>query len=646
MGICRRLVLIFGLFLSVAGWAAEKRPLVVEDMENLVSVSSPAVSPDGKWVAHVASRDDMKEDESSTQIWFSGWDGSGLRQYTTAKESSSSPGFSPDSKWLALLSSRGREDGANQFCVMPTSGGEARCVTDLPGGVSDYDWAPDSRRVVLVSKVDPLYDPEADEDKKPEPIVIDRYLDKGETVQLTDGAYQEFAPAFSPDGKRIAFTSKRGADPDTHDNWDVFVMDAQPGAEARSLTTNPGVDAGQRSRPQWSPDGKQIAYVAGGDPALLWYSLFRLAVVPTDGGQARLLTADLDRNVSTPRWSEDGKSLYFLLEDDQSVQLARMPAAGGKIIRLTAPGQVISDVAVGSRGVVLLTSSPAMPYELQVLEGSGVRQLTRHNAWLDKVALAAVKAVSFKSADGTEVHGLLMSPVTEQQGAGPGLLRLHGGPVSQRQFEFEFEFQVLAAQGYTVIAPNFRGSTGRGEIFQRAIFADWGNVEMHDALAAADYLVENKLVDSQRLGVYGWSYGGILTNYVIASDTRFRAAISGASMSNMLGGYGIDHYIREWNAELGAPWEHLDTWLKLSYPFLHADRIKTPTLFVVGELDYNVPLPATQQMYQALRQLGVETEMVVYPGEHHGISRPSFNLDRMHRYIDWFASHLGETTSQ
>jgi dipeptidyl aminopeptidase/acylaminoacyl peptidase len=550
---------------------------------------------------------------------------------------------------------------------MPTNGGEARCLTDLPGGVSDYDWAPDSRRVVLVSEVDPLYDPDADEDKKPEPIVIDRYqfrqdyvgflrnershlflldMDTGETVQLTDGNFNEYSPSFSPDGKRIAFASKHGEDPDTHSNWDVFVMAAEPGAEAVALTTNPGSDAGQRSRPQWSPDGKQIAYLAGGDPALLWYSLFRLAVVPADGGEARLLTAELDRNVSSPRWSGDGKSIYFLLEDDQSVQLARMPAKGGEISRLTPAGQVVADLVVAPRGVVLLTSSPEMPYELQVLEGSRVRQVTRHNAWLDDVALASVKAVSFSSSDGTEIHGLLMTPATSGQEAGAGLMRLHGGPVSQRQFEFEFEFQVLAAQGYVLITPNFRGSTGRGEVFQRAIFADWGNVEMKDALAAADYLVENKLVDPQRLGVYGWSYGGILTNYVIASDTRFKAAISGASMSNMLGGYGIDHYIREWTAELGSPWENLDTWLKLSYPFLHADRITTPTLFVVGELDYNVPLPATQQMYQALRQLGVETQMVVYPGEHHGIARPSFNLDRMHRYIDWFASHLGETAAE
>ncbi len=290
----------------------------------------------------------------------------------------------------------------------------------------------------------------------------------------------------------------------------------------------------------------------------------------------------------------------------------------------------------------MLTSSPSMPYELQVLEGSSTRQLTRHNAWLDEVALASVAGVSFNSADGTEVHAAVMTPVAAHDGPRPALIRLHGGPVSQRQFEFEPSFQLLAAQGYLVVAPNFRGSTGRGEDFQRAIFADWGHLDVQDVLAATDYVVEKKLADPDRLGVFGWSYGGILTNYVIASDSRFKVAISGASMSNMLGGYGHDEYITVWNSELGAPWENQDTWLKLSYPFLHADRISTPTLFVVGQEDWNVPLHATEQMYQALKQLEVDTQMVIYPGEHHGLSSPLFKQDRMRRYIEWFERYLGK----
>ena len=660
MGTCRGFLLLVGLCLSTAGWAEGKRAIVLDDLASYANLSSPSASSDGKWVAYTVGRDDLEENESQTQVWVSAWDGSRLTQFTTAKESSTSPGYSPDGKWLALLSSRGREDGATQFCVMPSDGGEARCLTDLPGGVSEYDWAPDSKRGVLVSKLDPEYDPEADEDKKPEPIVIDRYhfkqdyvgymrnershlfllnIDTEETVQLTDGNFEEFSPSFSPDGKQIAFSSKRGEDPDRHDNADVYVMDATPGGEARQLTTNPGADAA----PEWSPDGKYIVYSHGGSPDIAWYGLVRIGIVPATGGEARVLTAELDRNAFSPRWSANGKDIYFLLEDDQSVQLARMPARGGEISRLTPAGQVVAGFSLAPKSTVMLTSSPSMPYELQVLEGSKIRQLTRHNAWLDEVILAEVKAISFNSADGTEVHALLMTPAGEQVGPRPTLMRLHGGPVAQRQFEFEFDFQVLATQGYLVVAPNFRGSTGRGEDFQSAIFADWGHLDLEDSLAAVDYLVDKKLADPDRLGVFGWSYGGILTNYVIASDTRFKVAISGASMSNMLGGYGHDQYITVWNSELGAPWENLDTWLKLSYPFLHADRITTPTLFVVGQEDWNVPLHATEQMYQALKQLGVDTQMVIYPGEHHGLGSPAFNVDRMRRYIAWFDRYLGET---
>ena len=663
MGLQRFLVLIFSLTMAVTGWASEKRSIVPEDLVNLAGVSSPAVSPDGKTVAYTVTRDSIEDDESVTQIWVSSWDGSSQRQFTYAETSSSTPGYSPDGKWLALISDRDSEEDASQFCIMPSDGGEARCLTDLQGGVSDYNWSPDSRHVVLVSQVDPDFDPEADTEDKPDPIVIDRLqfkqdyagylrnershlflldIDSGELVQLTDGIYQEFVPSFSPDGKQIAFTTKRGEDPDSHENWDLYVMEAKPGAEARQLTTSPRADGGESSRPQWSPDGKTIAFTQGGDPALMWYALFRLAVVPAAGGEVQVISNDLDRNVSSPKWSKDGKQIYFLLEDDQSVQLASIPARGGKIKRLTPTGQVVAGLAVAPKGVVLLTSTPAMPHELQVQEGKRTRQLTQHNKWLEEVALAGTHAISFNSADGTEIHALVMTPVAEHDGPRPTLMRPHGGPVSQRQFEFEFNFQVLAAQGYVVVAPNFRGSTGRGEAFQSALFANWGHPDLQDMLAATDYMVDNKFSDPDRLGIFGWSYGGILTNYVIASDTRFKAAISGAGMSNMLGGYGHDQYIREWTAELGAPWENLDTWLKLSYPFLHADRIKTPTMFVVGEMDYNVPLHASEQMYQALRQLGVDTQLVIYPGEHHGLGRPEFKLDRLQRYIAWFDKYLAK----
>ena len=221
-----------------------------------------------------------------------------------------------------------------------------------------------------------------------------------------------------------------------------------------------------------------------------------------------------------------------------------------------------------------------------------------------------------------------------------GLLRPHGGPQSQYASEFDFEKQLFAANGYLVVLPNPRGSTGRGTDFAMGIYAKWGTVDVEDDLAAVDDAVARGLADPEKLGVGGWSYGGMSTDYLIASTTRFKAATSGASIANIMAGYGTDQYIRDYEAELGLPWEHPEVWARISYPFLHAEKIKTPTLFLCGESDFNVPLPNSQQMYQALRSLGVPTELVIYPGQFHGLKKPTYLLDRVKRYLEWYAKYI------
>jgi dipeptidyl aminopeptidase/acylaminoacyl peptidase len=224
------------------------------------------------------------------------------------------------------------------------------------------------------------------------------------------------------------------------------------------------------------------------------------------------------------------------------------------------------------------------------------------------------------------------------------VLRIHGGPQGQYDLRFSFDLQLLAAHGYLVVAANPRGSTGRGEAFSSAIYAAWGKKDGDDVLAAVDYVMAQGLADPARLGVGGWSYGGILTNYVIARDTRFKVATSGASSANMLATYGTDQYARDYEMELGRPWEKTQTWLDLSDPFLHADRIKTPTLFLCGEKDFNVPLLNSEQMYQALKSLGLDTQLVIYPGQYHGIKRPSYKRDVLERYLAWYDKYLGVPT--
>jgi dipeptidyl aminopeptidase/acylaminoacyl peptidase len=255
---------------------------------------------------------------------------------------------------------------------------------------------------------------------------------------------------------------------------------------------------------------------------------------------------------------------------------------------------------------------------------------------MSEIRLGAVEETKLKSRDGTEIHGFLVKPPDYVAGKTyPAILRIHGGPVGQFECAFEEEWQWFAANGYVVIAANPRGSSGRGEKFQAAIFADWGHVDVEDVLSAVDDAVARKIADPDRLAV-GWSYGGMMTNYVIASTKRFKAATSGAGISNILAGYGTDQYVREYEQELGPPWKNTEAWMKVSFPFLHADRIATPTLFLCGENDFNVPLINSEQMYQALRSLDVPTELVIYPGQHHGIRKPSYVQDRLERYVAWY----------
>ncbi len=665
----RRFVTCLALLAVASGLAA--RPAVrnfgLEDVARMKAVSDPQLSPDGAWVAYTVRTPDIKEDKNASDIWMTSWDGRETVRLTTSKESESSPRWSPDGRFLAFLSSRDDDNEVSQVWLLPRSGGEAEKLTSEKGGVEDYDWAPDGKRMVLVV-ADP--DPESlegDETSKKakktrKPIVIDRYQFKadvegylgkrrkhlslldvaGKSVQvLTTGDADELLPSWSPDGKTIVFVSKRMAEADRTDNWDLWAVEPRPGAAPRQVTTDERSDGDPSfgSRPAWSPDSKSIAYVQGGPDKLIYYGLHRLAVVPAAGGTPRILTASTDLNVQSPRYTADGASILFTLEDDQAVGLAKIGSAGGAIERLVAGRQVVGDFCTAGNGrVAIQMATTSLPNEIYAVDKAGPRRLSKQNdAWLAEVRLGAVEETRFRSKDGTEIHGFLVKPPDYQPGkAYPTILRVHGGPVGQFECAFDYEWQWFASNGYVVVAANPRGSSGRGEKFQTAIYADWGNVDVQDVLGAVDDAVARGLSDADRLAVGGWSYGGILTNYVIASTPRFKAATSGAGISNVLAGYGTDQYIREYEQELGPPWKNVEGWLKLSYPFLHADRIRTPTLFLCGEDDFNVPLINSEQMYQALRSLGVPTELVIYPGQHHGIRKPSYVRDRLERYVAWY----------
>jgi dipeptidyl aminopeptidase/acylaminoacyl peptidase len=274
-------------------------------------------------------------------------------------------------------------------------------------------------------------------------------------------------------------------------------------------------------------------------------------------------------------------------------------------------------------------------------EGQPLRRLTRTNdGFLAGIRLGEVKRFQATSADGTKIDAFLTLPPGAKPGVRlPTILRIHGGPTAQYDTSFQTEWQMLAAHGFAVVASNPRGSMGYGSAFSRAIWADWGNKDYQDVMSAVDGAIAMGVADPDRLGVGGWSYGGILTDHVLTKTQRFKAATSGASEVNYLANYGTDHYQKEWEAELGLPWQHPERWTRIS-PFFQVDKITTPTLILGGSEDVNVPLLNAEQLYQALRRLGRDTELVIYPGQSHGISKPSYQKDRYERYLAWYGKYL------
>ena len=667
------LALLAALVLPLTALQAQitQRPLQLSDLFRMRDVADPQLSPDGAWVVYTVTRADSATDKHDADVWMARTDGTQNLRVTTAPASEVKPRFSPDGKYLSFVSSRGEEDGSDaQLWLLNRAGGEAEKVTKLKGSVSDYVWSPDGQRLALIIRdadPDSLTTAQKANKKTVPPIVLDRfqfkqdidgYLNKQrqhlyvfdvasrKLVNLTPGAFDEYLPAWSPNGQQLVFSSKHGPDPDRHDNFDLYLIDAKAGATARPLLTTvmPESAPGYGSRPAWSPDGRRIAFVQGGPREQLVYALHQLMVVEVDGGAVRALTAGRDRNTTKPQWAPDGKSLYFLLEDDRATSLAKVPAAGGTLEMILGGAREVHDFALARNGqLVVLSSQPHAPAEVFGLDRKGApKPLSKQNdTWLRSISLGAVEAIQTKSKDGTPVNGFLVKPVGYQAGRKyPTLLRIHGGPVAQFGYGFSFEWQYFAANGFAVVAANPRGSSGRGLDYSMAIYADWGNKDTDDVLAVVDYAVAQGVADPERLGVGGWSYGGIMTDQVIARDQRFKAAVSGAGIANVLAGYGTDQYIRDYETELGTPWKNPDVYMRVSYPFFHADRIKTPTLFMCGEKDFNVPLLNTEQMYQALKSLNVPTQLVIYPGQFHGFTTPSYVKDRYARYLAWYQQYL------
>jgi dipeptidyl aminopeptidase/acylaminoacyl peptidase len=649
------------------------RALQPTDWYRFKDVSDLAIAPDGGAVAYLVTSYERKSDKSVSRLWLADWAGRANRQLTRG-ESVSEPRFTSDGRYLSYLAAR-TAGGAPRLWLLDRRGGQPRQLGPVNGEITGYAWSPDGRHVVLAmhAATDPAGDERAAA-RAPRPIVIDSFQFKqdkegyltaesrshlylldtrsGRLSALTaDAASSDSLPVFSPDGREIAYVSRRMVESRDLGIDALCVVAAAAGSTPRRLlaTWSPN-----NQRLAWSPDGRLIAFLQGAEPKYNAYILDQLAVVDVRSGRVRTLTAGLDRAVVSPVFSADGRAIEFAVEDDGYQYPAQVTLATGVTERLAGP-MVVLALATAAGRTAVLAASDRSPIEVYALEQGRLRALSAHNrALFAELTLGTVADISFRSPDGTEIHGQLVQPPDFVAGRRyPTIVWVHGGPNGQDDHSLalegygpQLERQLFAAHGYLVLAINYRGSSGRGARFARSILADWGQKEVEDLLAGVDFAIARGIADPARLGVGGWSYGGLLTDYLIATTPRFTAAISGAGSGNQTAMYGADQYILEYNAEMGAPWRATAEWLQVSYPFFHADRIRTPTLFLGGDRDFNVPVAGSEQMYQALRTLGVATRLVVYPGEYHVITRPSFLVDRFRRYLDWMDEYLGGGTAR
>jgi dipeptidyl aminopeptidase/acylaminoacyl peptidase len=638
--------------------AAAPRPVTLDDMNKIKWPGNPRVSPDGRQVAY----------EVDGQVHVVATGGGTPRAISSAGSTASDPLWSRDGTSLYFLSDRA--DKKYQLWKLPVASfGEAAQVTSFDRGIDALVLSADESRLLLSFKgaVDKKSatgeDAEtAKEPPKPAPWVITRlhfkedaedgYLtgDRAEHLyvyelksrelrQITSGEYSESEGAWSPDGRTVVFASNREDEPDATYKSDLWLVDADNtdlGRTLRRLTNDDWV----KSAPVFSPDGRTIAYITAEDGV---YGLQHVAVIAADGGAPRILTRALDRWVNQLRFSRDGEWIYFSYEQLGGVDLGRVRVSDGKLETVLAGERQVSafDLAPGGT-IVARVENMNDPPEIYAFAKGRARKLTDVNGeYIRGVALGTKEKVEFASADGTKVEAFVTKPPGFDAGRKyPTVLHIHGGPVGQFSYGYDFSNQYLAANGYVIVEPNPRGSTGRGQDFIRAIYQAWGITDYDDVIAAIDHVVKLGYADPGRLAVTGYSYGGYMTNVVITRTHRFKAAASGAGHSLIVANYGHDIYQKWYNWELGVPWDNEDKYDRLS-PLTQAGKVQTPTIFLGGREDWNVPVLNAELFYQSLKARGVDTQLVVYPDTHHGGWSDDFERDRLVRIQQWFDKYLG-----
>jgi dipeptidyl aminopeptidase/acylaminoacyl peptidase len=652
-----------------------RRGFAPEDIERLLQVGEPRVSPDGSRVAYVVTSADAEADDNRSDIWLLPLTGGEPRQLTRGAGRDSAPRWSPDGQRLAFVRKPKGQDEKPQIWLIDADGGEPWRLTSTAGGAASPAWSPDGATIALTSRTSSTGADKAEQEKTPvekhAPRVIRDLVfrsdgigihderrehiwlipaEGGEARQLTAGDWDDSEIAWAPNGREIAFTSYREQDRGEARIRDLWVVDLDRGG-CRRLTSG----LGPANAPAWSADGASIAY-AGHQHRYEGFRTTQLYRIPASGGEPQSLTASLDRSVASMpgasgviSWAGDGSSVFFLALDRGAARVFRVSASGGEAQPLADFPALVASLAPlpDGSGVVVAASTPTNPGELFLLPlGAGsVRQLTDHNGpWRSEVLLEQPEEVTYAGAGGWEMHGFLLKPLGYRDGERvPLVLEIHGGPHGAHGLGFQPRFQSLSARGYAVLYLNPRGSVGYGEEFARACMCDWGGKDYEDLMLGVDWAIAQGIADPERLFIGGYSYGGYMTSWTVGHTDRFRAAVCGAPFADALSMFGTSDISSTGvdNNFGGLPWEIPDEYRAHS-PTTHIHNCTTPLLLIHWEGDLRCPIGQSEMLFATLRRLGRECVFVRYPGGSHGAAGsgpPSQRVDFLRRTADWFDEH-------
>jgi dipeptidyl aminopeptidase/acylaminoacyl peptidase len=633
-----------------------------EDLLSLQSLTDAQLSPDGELIAFAVT--DTFKDKTrfvKSAIWVVPAAGGEARPFTGGSRSDTTPRWSPDGRRLAFLSDR-LEDGRHQLYVIPRDGGEARALTDVKGSINWLGWSPDGRQIAIILEDAETEDERKRKEAKDDPLEFELHhkfarvwvLDVAtrELRCVTTADVQVWEAAWSPDGRDFALLVS--TEPYEWSWYEAYLarVPAAGGEIASLLNPVPR----QLSMPRWSPDSRQIAYLAcawsdrgavGGD----------LYVTSADGGSATNLTVDYRGSVRSLHWSADGGALLALATEDARSALLRITLDGVRHtvwsgpVGLSERFQPTFSSALDGARLAVIREDFDHPREVWAGERTGDgayawRQLTHFNPQVKDWTLGLAEELRWTSADGLALQGFVIKPVGYESGKRyPAITIVHGGPAALHDFRFSATImagwaQLFATRGYLVFLPNPRGSFGWGTAFTESNLGDMGGKDMQDVLAGIDHLIAQGLVDAGRLGIAGWSYGGFMTCWMVTQTPRFQVAIMGAGISNWLSFHGVST-LSTWDQQfyLADPYERDGTYTRFS-PMTYVHQVRTPTLILHGEKDPVVPVGQAYEFFRALKELKTPVELVVYPREGHGVMEKAHRLHLSNRVLDWIARYL------